>query len=139
MTLCQLTDKSADIMNNFSLKRCTKLNTKVLYTFFLCQLTCQSADIMSSLCGVCVRVCVRVRVNDFFSKTTSARDVQFFLNESLSSWHEKLFKAFRSVRPSVCYNRKCENFDPILLLSQCRVSTTKVCSVWMIVDYCTFI
>ena len=47
---------------------------------FLCQLTCQSADIMSSLCGVGVRlrVCVRVRVNNFFSKTTRPRDMLFF-------------------------------------------------------------
>ena len=48
---------------------------------------------MSSLCGVGVRV----RVNNFFSKTTSARDMQFFLNESLPIEDEKLFKAFRSV------------------------------------------
>ena len=41
---------------------------------FLCQLTCQSADIMSSLCGVGVRV----RVNNFSSKTTRPRDVLFF-------------------------------------------------------------
>ena len=45
---------------------------------FLCQLTCQSADIMSSLCGVGVRACVRVRVNNFSSKTTRPRDVLFF-------------------------------------------------------------
>ena len=41
---------------------------------FLCQLTRQSADIMSSLCGVGVRV----RVNNFFSKTTRPRDMLFF-------------------------------------------------------------
>ena len=46
---------------------------------FLCQLTCQSADIMSSLCGVGVRVRVRVHVNNFFSKTTRPRDMLFFL------------------------------------------------------------
>ena len=40
---------------------------------FLCQLTCQSADIMSSLCGVGVRV----RVNNFFSKTTRPRDMLY--------------------------------------------------------------
>ena len=43
------------------------------YPLFLCQLTCQSAD-MSSLCGVGVRV----RVNNFFSKTTRPRDLLFF-------------------------------------------------------------
>ena len=43
-------------------------------SIFLCQLTCQSADIMSSLCGVGVRV----RVNNFSSKTTRPRDVLFF-------------------------------------------------------------
>ena len=37
------------------------------------------ADILSWLCGVHpIHVCVRVRVKYFFSKTTSARDVQFF-------------------------------------------------------------
>ena len=40
---------------------------------FLCQLTCQSADIMSSLCGVVIRV------NNFSSKTTTPRDMLFFL------------------------------------------------------------
>ena len=62
-----------------------------------------SAD-LSSLCGVGVRVRVCVRVTIFFSKTTSVRDMQFFLNESLPIEDEKLFKAFRSVRPSVCHN-----------------------------------
>ena len=38
-------------------------------TFFF-----MSADIMSSLCGVGVRV----RVNNFFSKTTRPRDMLFF-------------------------------------------------------------
>ena len=46
---------------------------------FLCQLTCQSADIMSSLCGVGVRV----RVNNFFSKTTRPRDMVFFFKRYL--------------------------------------------------------
>ena len=58
---------------------------------FLCQLTCQSADIMSSLCGVGVRV--RVRVNYFSSKTTRPRDMLFFLKDTLSIEDEKLFKA----------------------------------------------
>ena len=62
---------------------------------FLCQLTCQSADIMSSLCGVGVRV--RVRVNNFFSKTTRPRDMLFFLKDTLSIEDEKLFKACKSV------------------------------------------
>ena len=88
------------------------------YDRFLCQLTCQSADIMSWLCGVGVRV--RFRVTIFFSKTTSARDMQFFLNERLPTEDEKLFKALRSIRPSVCYNQKCENFYPFSLLLQCR-------------------
>ena len=67
---------------------------------FLCQLTCQSADIMSSLCGVGVRV--RVRVNNFSSKTTRPRDVLFFLKDTLSIEDEKLFKACKSVCSSVC-------------------------------------
>ena len=67
---------------------------------FLCQLTCQSADIMSSLCGVGVRV--RVRVNNFFSKTTRPRDMLFFLKDTLSIEDEKLFKACKSVCLSVC-------------------------------------
>ena len=67
---------------------------------FLCQLTCQSAGIMSSLCGVGVRV--RVRVNNFFSKTTRPRDMLFFLKDTLSIEDEKLFKACKSVCSSVC-------------------------------------
>ena len=65
---------------------------------FLCQLTCQSAGIMSSLCGVGVRV----RVNNFSSKTTRPRDVLFVLKDTLSIEDEKLFKACKSVRSSVC-------------------------------------
>ena len=71
-----------------------------LHASFLCQLTCQSADIMSSLCGVGVRV--RVRVNNFSSKTTRPRDVLFFLKDTLSIEDEKLFKACKSVCSSVC-------------------------------------
>ena len=66
--------------------------------FLLCQLTCQSAGIMSSLCGVGVRV----RVNNFSSKTTRPRDVLFFLKDTLSIEDEKLFKACKSVCSSVC-------------------------------------
>ena len=44
-----------------------------------------SADIMSSLCGVGVRV----RVNNFFSKTTRPRDMLFFLKDTLSIEDEK--------------------------------------------------
>ena len=69
-----------------------------LFSYFLCQLTCQSADIMSSLCGVGVRV----RVNNFSSKTTRPRDVLFFLKDTLSIEDEKLFKACKSVCSSVC-------------------------------------
>ena len=69
-------------------------------TQLLCQLTCQSAGIMSSLCGVGVRV--RVRVNNFSSKTTRPRDVLFFLKDTLSIEDEKLFKACKSVCSSVC-------------------------------------
>ena len=47
--------------------------------WFLCQLTYQSADIMSSLCGVGVRV----RVNNFFSKTTRPRDMLLFFKRYL--------------------------------------------------------
>ena len=65
---------------------------------FLCQLTCQSVGIMSSLCGVRVRV----RVNNFSSKTTRPRDVLFFLKDTLSIEDEKLFKACKSVCSSVC-------------------------------------
>ena len=68
--------------------------------YLLCQLTCQSAGIMSSLCGVGVRV--RVRVNNFSSKTTRPRDVLFFLKDTLSIEDEKLFKACKSVCSSVC-------------------------------------
>ena len=75
---------------------------KIKQYSFLCQLTCQSAGIMSSLCGVGVRVRVRVRVNNFSSKTTRPRDVLFFLKDTLSIEDEKLFKACKSVRSSVC-------------------------------------
>ena len=44
---------------------------------FICQLTCQSADIMASLCGI------RVRVNNFFSKSTRARDMLLLLKDTL--------------------------------------------------------
>ena len=57
-----------------------------------------SADIISSLCGVGVRV----RVNNFFSKTTRPRDMLFFLKDTLSIEDEKLFKACKSVCSSVC-------------------------------------
>ena len=53
---------------------------------------------MSSLCGVGVRV----RVNNFFSKTTRPRDMLFFLKDTLSIEDEKLFKACKSVCSSVC-------------------------------------
>ena len=74
------------------------------FSLFLCQLTCQSADIMLSLCGVGVRVhvCVHVRVNNFFSKTTRPRDMLFFLKDTLSIEDEKLFKACKFVCSSVC-------------------------------------
>ena len=67
-----------------------------------CTLVSQSADIMSSLCGVGVRVCVRVRVNNFSSKTTRPRDMLFFLKDTLSIEDEKLFKACKSVCLFVC-------------------------------------
>ena len=65
--------------------------TVVIFFLFLCQL-------MSSLCGVGVRV----RVNNFFSKTTRPRDMLFFLKDTLSIEDEKLFKACKSVCSSVC-------------------------------------
>ena len=77
-----------------------KLSDGISIYLFLCQLTCQSAGIMSSLCGVGVRV--RVRVNNFSSKTTRPRDVLFFLKDTLSIEDEKLFKACKSVCSSVC-------------------------------------
>ena len=81
---------------------CSVKTTQYIYMYilehFLCQLTCQSADIMSSLCGVGVRV----RVNNFSSKTTRPRDVLFFLKDTLSIEDEKLFKACKSVCSSVC-------------------------------------
>ena len=45
---------------------------------------------------------VRVRVNNFSSKTTRPRDVLFFLKDTLSIEDEKLFKACKSVCSSVC-------------------------------------
>ena len=54
-----------------------------------------SADIMSSLCGVGVRV--SVRVNNFSSKTTRPRDMLFFLKDILSIEDENLFKVCKSV------------------------------------------
>ena len=52
-----------------------------------CTFLCQSADIMASLCGVCVRV--RVRVTNFFSKTTRPRDMLFFLKDTLTIEDDK--------------------------------------------------
>ena len=77
---------------------CICVEDEVGHWVFLCQLTCQLADIMSSLCGVGVRV----RVNNFFSKTTRPRDMLFFLKDTLSIEDEKLFKACKSVCSSVC-------------------------------------
>ena len=57
----------------------------------------QSADIMASLCGVCIHVRVGIHVNNFFSKSTSPRDMLFILKGTLSIEDEKLFKACRSV------------------------------------------
>ena len=48
------------------------------------------------------RTRVRVRVNNFFSKTTRPRDMLFFLKDTLSIEDEKLFKACKSVCSSVC-------------------------------------
>ena len=42
---------------------------------------------MASLCGV--RVCVRVRVTNFFSKTTRPRDMLFFLKDTLTIEDDK--------------------------------------------------
>ena len=67
----------------------TQFLSNMLFIYFLCQLTCQSADIMSSLCGVGVRV----RMNNFSSKTTRPKDMLFFLKDTLSIEDEKLFKA----------------------------------------------
>ena len=58
----------------------------------------QHALVMSSLCGVGIRV----RVNNFSSKTTRPRDMLFFLKDTLSIEDEKLFKACKSVCSSVC-------------------------------------
>ena len=88
---------------NKTMLYCTEQHTSFQnrnFLGFLCQLTCQSADIMSSLCGVGVRV--RVRVNNFFSKTTRPRDMLFFLKDTLSIEDGKLFKACKSVCSSVC-------------------------------------
>ena len=93
MSKCELSLKVLQIAN-FS----QGVLSNMLFTYFLCQLTCQSADIMSSLCGVGVRV----RVNNFFSKTTRPRDMLFFLKDTLSIEDEKLFKACKSVCSSVC-------------------------------------
>ena len=69
-----------------------KLTVKVSFYFsFLCWLTCQSADIMASLCGV------RVRMNNFSSKSTRPIDTLFVLKDTLSIEDETLFKACRSI------------------------------------------
>ena len=91
--------KNGLISSFYLFRHILKISSKSIHKF-LCQLTCQSADIMSSLCGVGVRV--RVRVNNFSSKTTRPRDVLFFLKDTLSVEDEKLFKACKSVCSSVC-------------------------------------
>ena len=81
------------------------------------------AIFMSSLCDVYVRV----RVNNFFSKTTRPRDMLFFLKDTLSIEDEKLFKACKSV----CLletlqgrypHQKCENSNTLsqFSLDYCR-------------------
>ena len=72
----------------------------MLPEFIIAYRNCSFTVFMSSLCGVGVRV--RVRVNNFSSKTTRPRDVLFFLKDTLSIEDEKLFKACKSVCSSVC-------------------------------------
>ena len=60
----------------------------------------KSEEIISFYPHMGVRV--RVRVNNFSSKTTRPRDVLFFLKDTLSIEDEKLFKACKSVCSSVC-------------------------------------
>ena len=88
----------ADRISNCPLEKV--LTYKNLIYLLNLQFLCQLTDIMSSLCGVGVRV--RVRVNNFSSKTTRPRDVLFFLKDTLSIEDEKLFKACKSVCSSVC-------------------------------------
>ena len=79
---------------------------------------------MSSICGVGVRVCVRV--NNFSSKTTRPRDMLFFFKRYL------IYRGWQSVQGMqiclfVCLleplqgrypHQKCENFDTLSQFSQ---------------------
>ena len=74
---------------------------------------------MSSLCGVGVRI----RVNNFSSKTPRPRDMLFFLKDTLSIGDEKVFKACKYV----CLletlqgrypHQKCENLNTLSQFSQ---------------------
>ena len=78
---------------------------------------------MSSLCGVGVRV--RVRVNNFFSETTGPRDMLFFLKDTLSiedencSRHANLSVRLFARDITMGYpNQKCENFNTLSQFSQ---------------------
>ena len=81
----------------------------------MCNVTCFRGTLyiffrflfISSLCGVGVRV----RLNNFSSKTTRPRDMLFFLKDTLSIEDEKLFKACKSVCSSVCYSH-CKGDTP---------------------------
>ena len=76
-----------------------------------------NAIFMSSLCGVGVRV----RVNNFSSKTTRPRDMLFFLKDTLSIKDEKLFKAFVCLLETLqggYPHQKCENFITLSQFSQ---------------------
>ena len=77
---------------------------------------------MSSLCGVGIRV----RMNNFFSKTTRPRDMLFFLKDTLSIEDEKLFQGMQ-ICLFVCLletlqgeypHQKCENFNFLSQFSQ---------------------
>ena len=77
---------------------------------------------MSSLCGVGVRV----RVNNFFSKTTRPRDMLFFLKDTLSIENEKnvqgmqicLFVCLLETLQGGYPHQKCENFNFLSQFSQ---------------------
>ena len=73
--------------------------TLFMYFFLNVMYNITAYHIMALLCGVHIRV--HVRVSNFSSKTTTPRDMLFLLRDTLTIEDDKLFKACRSVHLSV--------------------------------------
>ena len=86
-------------MKDWTQKLLNFLKCYLIDVFTVSAFYCESDDIMLSLCGI-GRVCIHM--NNFSSKTARPSDMLFFFKDTLSNEDEKLFKACKSVRFSVC-------------------------------------